>query len=79
MSSLTLRISDSVNWDDLVGVRPQFGLKVVAITRLSAASPRYPRALSGQALVSECVSCAQAGSPLDPIHVWQAVGPVEYS
>lgn len=60
MSSLTLRISGSVNWGDLVGVKPQFGLKVISIMRQAAASLRYQRALSGQALVPERVSCTQA-------------------
>lgn len=78
MSSLTLRISGFVNWEDLVGVKPQFGLKVSAIiSKASCCFPEVPegpgQALFGQALVSAHVSCARAGSPLDPVHIWQAV------
>lgn len=78
MSSLNLRICGSVNWDDLVGAKPQLGFKVLAIMRQVASPPRYQRAPSGWTLLPECVSCAWAGSALDPIHVWQPVGPVEY-
>lgn len=78
MSFLNLRIYGSVNWDDLVGVKPQPGFKMCAIIRQVASPLRFQSAPSGWALVPEYVSCAWAGSPLDPIHVWQPVGPVEY-
>lgn len=38
-----------MNWDGVVGVRPQFGLKVIALMRQAASSPRYHRTLSSGA------------------------------
>lgn len=43
MSFLILAFCDSMNWDDVIGVRPQFGLKVIALMRQAASSPRYHR------------------------------------
>lgn len=64
----------------LVGVKPHFGLQVIAIVRQAASSSRYQRALSSWSDTVFTVSFMYSGGlTLSPIHVWQAGGPVEYS